>query len=318
MQGLTNKLERTRRCGFCRSTEHAIVDCDVIEPVWSHLEKGIIPLSMLGGALSYYQRGKNWGTLYKDAERYHETWKEAQRRKKVPKSARTRAKSKCGFCGSTDHTRRTCDKLKLWKPRLEAANQNFRNWFYEKYVAEKGLSNGAIFEFTLKAQLRYAQEPETNTYRQLITDVNFGTINLFSAYLSPTTRSYDEREVINKINQYVKSPVTLKIPAGSAAQKMISTASWAIRSDDDCWISLPVISAQSGEVLYRSYDGLKTHTGRNIEISDITVVSRSPSVPEKQQWIAGYADEVSTIFKKFSLEQLQAAKITELILEWAE
>ena len=61
-----------------------------------------------------------------------------------PKATKKRKKSKCGFCGSTAHNRRNCNKLKNFVYVLKETNKAYRAAFYDKFVEGMGLGAGAL------------------------------------------------------------------------------------------------------------------------------------------------------------------------------
>lgn len=55
-----------------------------------------------------------------------------------------RKKTRCGFCGSTAHTRRNCNKLKNFVYVLNETNKAYRSRFYDKFIDGMGLGAGAL------------------------------------------------------------------------------------------------------------------------------------------------------------------------------
>lgn len=60
------------------------------------------------------------------------------------KATKKRKKPKCGFCGSTAHNRRNCNKLKNFVYVLKETNKGYRAAFYDKFVEGMGLGAGAL------------------------------------------------------------------------------------------------------------------------------------------------------------------------------
>ena len=89
---------------------------------------------------------------------YHKFWTEEQaiqqfrahwrymKNRFAPKAKATkkRKKPKCGFCGSTAHNRRNCNKLKNFVHVLKETNKGYRAAFYDKFVEGMGLGAGAL------------------------------------------------------------------------------------------------------------------------------------------------------------------------------
>ena len=90
---------------------------------------------------------------------YHRFWDDSQARRQfrahwrymknrfAPKATtktKKRRKPKCGFCGSTAHNRRNCNKLKNFVYVLNETNRGYRSQFYDKFIEGKGLGAGAL------------------------------------------------------------------------------------------------------------------------------------------------------------------------------
>lgn len=60
------------------------------------------------------------------------------------KTTKKRKKPKCGFCGSTAHNRRNCNKLKNFVYVLKETNKGYRAAFYDKFVEGMGMGAGAL------------------------------------------------------------------------------------------------------------------------------------------------------------------------------
>lgn len=63
---------------------------------------------------------------------------------KAETKAKKRKKPKCGFCGSTAHNRRNCNKLKNFIYVLNETNKAYRAAYYDKFVEGMGLGAGAL------------------------------------------------------------------------------------------------------------------------------------------------------------------------------
>ena len=63
---------------------------------------------------------------------------------KTKTKPKKRRKTKCGFCGSTAHTRRNCKKLKNFVHVLNETNKGYRSQFYDKFIERMGMGAGAL------------------------------------------------------------------------------------------------------------------------------------------------------------------------------
>ena len=89
---------------------------------------------------------------------YHKYWDDSEARRQfrshwiymknrfAPKAKATkkRKKPKCGFCGSTAHNRRNCNKLKNFIYVLNETNKAYRSAYYDKFIEGMGLGAGAL------------------------------------------------------------------------------------------------------------------------------------------------------------------------------
>ena len=63
-----------------------------------------------------------------------------------PKTTKSRAKAKCGFCGSTAHNRRNCNKMKNFVYVLNETNRAYRSQFYDRFIEGMGIGAGALVQ----------------------------------------------------------------------------------------------------------------------------------------------------------------------------
>ena len=337
MRGLTSKGSTSRRskskCSFCRSTEHQVGVCPHVPVVWAQLEKGIIPLDYMekptSGALKYYTQGKYWGDLFKMAEASYSKWVRAQERErnKGKKRARTVAQS-CGYCKETGHTRRSCPHQSHQIAQLKKANRNFRQWFYNEYVEKQGLSTGAVIEFDFKEASRWQSPGKTTTIRSLVTAINWDTINLFtlldtkSAIKSlgwGTEIDGAKQEKMSNIGRFLQSPILCKVPDSAFSECNVNRG-YGIPSDASYAVKVPMRTPIQSEdnVLhwYEQQTAVRQWGDDNIT-SAFKVVSRAPQTLAAD-WVDGYSDEMSVIFKKFTKAQLEYYGVQALIEKWAD
>ena len=330
-------------CSFCKSPDHQVSKCPHIVPIKKSLDKGIIPLKYMASVSpndtsaqtgwrqnssywrsplsGWYSRGENWGDLYKQTEKAYVKWERAQARAKN-KSKRSKTTRTCGYCGG-DHTRRTCGLLASHKTKLAKANRNFRKWFYENFVEAQGLSTGAIVDIQLHENAGYNRSANTGTIRTLVTEINWDSINLFADFEPTeinwrTVQNYTGDggvEKLQNIQTFVQSGAYLKVAKSTIESKGFScgNSGWRIKEQPYRAIPLPIDGKErvilSWEHKQRYYN---TPT-----VKGVSVVSRAPQVLA-DDWIDGYSDEMSVIFKKFSHAQLEITGILDHIKTWAE
>ena len=101
----------------------------------------------------------------------------------------------CGYCGSTSHTRRNCDDMKSFLKDCYKANENWRRAAYKELVEKHGISVGACVK--VRYRKSYWSSSSETTGMGIITDINWGALNLFSS-----CSSYSE---------FAHSPLSIKV-----------------------------------------------------------------------------------------------------------
>lgn len=335
MRGLSKKERSYGRspssCSFCRSRDHQVNKCPHVPIVWQSLLKGKIPLSYLNtnSLPRWYSNGTNWGDLYRNAQRAYAMWERAQDRSQN-KTSKKRTK-KCGYCGDTGHTRRTCTDMKAKMLQLNQANQKFREWFYKEYVEKQGLSTGAIVEIeTLRKTEPRSWNSDTvsHKFRTVVTAINWDSINLFSTLDVKKVRDHRTvssagADAMDSMGDFLTSPVLLKVPDKTFEKNGIEIrTNWHYSSTQNQSVPFPIISGEPVTRTYRQVCDFETQApmgssyGDGNPVKSVTIVSRAPqTLPD--DWVNGYGDEMGIIFKKFNEEQLAHYGVLEHIAKWA-
>ena len=117
-----NPSERsTRNCSYCGKPDHVVTDCPNAVNDWAYFQRFEIPLKQGGkhwtigartgynGAIydHWFRHPSEWSRWFKECEKAVEKIERAKAKTKNKKAGK-RSRSKCGFCGSTDHNRRQC------------------------------------------------------------------------------------------------------------------------------------------------------------------------------------------------------------------
>ena len=353
MRGLSSNGSTGSRsqstCSFCKSPDHQVGKCPHVLPIKKSLDKGIIPLKYMASVENndtsghgstwrqnsaywrsplsgWYSQGENWGDLYKQTEKAYAKWERAQARAKNKSKKTGKRTQKCGYCGG-DHTRRTCGLLASHKTKLAKANRNFRKWFYENFVEGQGLSTGAIVDIDCYQEGGYNVTARRATIRTLVTEINWDTINLFAikedAQVSwNTVQNWQgadlncTTEKLDNIQAFIGSGAYLKVQKGVFESKDIQcgTGGWRTNAQDFRAVALPLLPTLTKHIA--TWD-TKQRYYNSARIDGVSVVSRAPQVLA-DDWIDGYSDEMSVIFKKFSHAQLDFLGIIDHIKEWAD
>ena len=341
-------------CSFCRSPNHRVTDCQHVKVIWDKLQTGVIPLEYMATIQSndtsgmtndwrknnpiwtsplstYYSNGANWGDLYRSAEKAYASWVKAQAKKSSKKgSGKRKALQTCGYCKETGHTRRGCSHIVSGKALLAQANRNFRQWFYEEYVVKQGISTGSMVSFTLSQPSGYNSSATHNKVTTIVTGVNWDTINFLSALdISATKISWSDEvdgkksEALKTIREFLRSSVSLKVPKSSIKSDYVTDRS-SYRHHGTLGESSPFYAVPFKLSPTMPKDSLKDwDTKSNLawgnanEISDLKILQRAPQILA-DDWIDGFSDEMSVIFKKFSKAQLEFFGVTEHIRTWAQ
>jgi len=142
--------KRDISCGYCHHEGHNKRNCPHMKAQWlanpqvhetydheslTGIDKSMFPV--------VYHRF--WGD--EDATRqFRAHWRYMKNRfaTNVETKTKKRKKSRCGFCGSTAHNRRNCNKMKNFVHVLNETNKGYRAAFYDKFVEGMGLGAGAL------------------------------------------------------------------------------------------------------------------------------------------------------------------------------
>jgi len=90
------------------------------------------------------------------------------------KTPTTRRPTRCGFCGSVDHTRRKCSSMATFVKVLEDTNRVYREMFYDKVIAEMGVGLGAFVEYGYSSD----SSLKDRNFTGIITDFDPKTISI--------------------------------------------------------------------------------------------------------------------------------------------
>jgi hypothetical protein len=142
--------KRHFQCTYCLGEGHNKRNCPTMKAQWlanpqvhetyDHNSLTAIDKTMFPVNYQHY-----WGD--DDARRqFRGHWRYMKSRfaPKAETKPKKRRKAKCGFCGSTAHNRRNCNKLKNFVYVLKETNKAYRSAYYDKFVEGMGLGAGAL------------------------------------------------------------------------------------------------------------------------------------------------------------------------------
>ena len=257
----------TNQCSYCRHEGHNKRYCPTLRRHWEANKGWNGDMSLLEDVV-----GSDFGGWWKltdhDARRmfrYNFDYinKLMTTPKKTPKK---RKATKCGFCGSSGHTRRNCSLMGEFVKVLEETNKAYRKSFYENIFVKLGLGIGAL--------VRFKQYVYNNTgvaledQMSLIMDIDFDSIsigNRFSRWSSWST----ELQVKYRIGDKEKN---------FASDLLLDSA-------------FPLLDRVGMGHLTSHYDGITE------------VIAPAPSLPDKE-WFLGQSPAFNWVVKKKSLHDL--------------
>ena len=179
-------------CGYCRAEGHNQTECPRVaeDYAWFTQSPPVIPIgvSATTSTCSWYKNPKYWGEWYNNCMTAMAKQEAAKRR---GNTGRKRSKSRCGFCGSTDHNRRHCEDMDAYNTDAISANRNWRKKFHEVFVEQMGISEGALLN--LKTEDGWGNHRTVNEFIGVVTDVNWHELSLFCGSLTHSD-SYSYRK----------------------------------------------------------------------------------------------------------------------------
>jgi hypothetical protein len=256
-------------CGYCRHEGHNKRHCPTLRKHWEANKDwdGLSTLDLkdiYGSDFAGY-----WQVTDSEARlqyRYHFDYIN-KLMTSAPTTPKKRRASKCGFCGSTGHTRRNCSLMGEFVKVLEETNKAYRESFYENVFVKYGLGIGAFVQFR-----QYVWNPSSGVSgadsTSLIMDIDFDSIsigNRFSHWsdwhTSPQVKyRFDDKEKNFGSDLFLES-------------------------------AFPLLDKDGMGHLTAHYDGITK------------VVVPAPSLPDKE-WFLGQSPAFDWVVKKKSLRDL--------------
>jgi len=278
-------------CGYCRESGHNQYQCPHVKGDWENfLSRLEIPKDKDGKPI---RRGYNYA-MYSGFDQFdplkHDiannalaSWfrnckkayiKQKERGFKLDgthKRSASSAPKKCGFCGSTNHTRRSCPTMKQFLEDCYKANENWRRAAYHEIVQRWGISVGACVQVNVGGRW-HGEAKETKI--AIIKSINWDTINVLSAA--------DQR------SSFAVSPLEIEVLADGKVYK--------VSNAKDCFKTI----GENGSLGY--------YWGEKVEL--VKVITHSPT-PLPPEWITSYKESFNTLAKKKTLDQLKNGMASE-------
>ena len=301
MQIYNNKENSSQRrassCSYCANTEHNASNCPRVAEDYLYLgqKPPVIPvgISETLNTRGWYSQSKYWGEWHDKCVHLYE--KQAMLKQKASSSPTRSARSapKCGFCGSKSHNRRHCSTMTEYVDRAHKANQNWRRAFYEKFVNELGISEGALL--TLGKNQGYNEEPKE--VMGIVTSVNWNELSLFCSTITAKKSYYRDQDYVQSLIVECqvgdeKNSVNFERRNGSRRGELAITTSDKI-----------IVKYSAGSYSWKT-------------LEFISVLSPS-TTPLGEDWIEeGHRKSLEFLVKKRSMEKLTKAGVTALIDNW--
>ena len=288
------------RCSYCRAEGHNATQCPRVAEDYAFFNQSppVIPIgrSTTPNTCHWYKTPKYWGEWYTNCMNAYEKQKQAKKR---GTTTRTRSASKCGFCGSKDHTRRNCEEMDAYNTDAINANRNWRKKFHEVFVQQMGISEGALLN--LQQEHGYGNNRTVDEFIGVVTDVNWYELSLFCA-----SRDHDATYGYRK-DDYIQR-LQVKVQVGDET-KLVSFGRKGIG------VTMSTTPNTRGH-----YDrNLVKYTGSRYSWNEPQFVSvLSPSkTPLGAEWIEeGHAKAMEFLTKKRDQHRLYEEGVTDLIQLW--
>ena len=301
-------------CAYCRDHNHKSTECPHAESDWAMFQRLEIPSKDPNnwtnnpidrseqldlGVSSWYTQASvakwkkepsEWGKWYSDCQKTVAKIKQRREREALAESQGKKRPSirKCGFCGSTDHTRRNCSKMETFKTQSIKANQEWRRQFHERFVADLGVSEGALIK--VKRRHYWNQQGDSSEQVAIVTAINWDELNI----CADVKYNGGRRRYGGDLDFTLRQKVSLQVSVGGQDVK--------IYLGDNSINNL----------------GLNSMIGRphNDNYEFLSVLSPSER-PMDAEWIdQGHEDAVDFITKKRNYQKLKELGYVELVEKW--
>lgn len=305
-KGSTPSGNSAPSCSYCRDESHRATDCPHIDGDWAMFQNFQIPCSDpdnwtnnpvqgSGNQTSWNQQTSQarWFKEPHGWSKWYHACETAKGKKDKALAKRARAESKgqtrtartCGFCGDPDHTRRNCPKMESFINNAIQANREWRREFYDVFVGNLGLSEGALIQ-TEKKTWNSDNLKETG----IITGVNWDELHFGCDRNYKNTSRWSDA-----LHESLKQRIVITYVADGQTRRT------TIEGDLGKSLGLSsVISSRSGWT----------------SVDSISIISPSEK-PQSAEWIDnGHEDAVRFACKKRSYEKLKEQGFVGLVDKW--
>lgn len=297
----------TPSCSYCGDVEHRATDCPHVANDWAMFQKFTIPCSdpnnwtnnpkpkvqgqrwKSQATIAHWFKDPNgWGKWYAQCEKAHNKQVIAKAKAQAKAKGKIKAKAKCGFCGSHDHNRRNCSPMETFVAKAIQANREWRQQFYDKFVGELGISEGALL--SLSERQGWGHNVTTVKKTAIVTKINWDQLSMCAdTNYKPTGRWGSTLD--RSLHQYI------------AIECIIDGRQTTVTLNDELIKSIGINDIVSLNQGWSNYE-------------TISVISPSEK-PMASEWIdQAHAKAMDFVCKKRSYEQLKEKGFVGLVDKW--
>lgn len=298
-------------CSYCGDVEHRATDCPHVANDWAMFQKFLIPCSdpnnwtnnpkSKGNGQSAwksqatiahcFRHPTGWGKWYAQCEKAHNKQVVAKAKALAKTKGKIKAKAKCGFCGSHDHNRRNCSPMETFVAKAIQANREWRQQFYDKFVGEMGISEGALL--SLSERQGYGHNATTVKKTGIVTKINWDQLSMCT----------DKKYKPDGTNHPWRYSLDHSLHQNIVIECLVDGRQMLIALNKDLSKSIGLTDIVSGG-----------HSWTNCE--NISVISPSDK-PMASEWIdQAHADAMKFVCKKRSYDQLKDKGFVGLVDKW--
>ena len=283
-------------CSYCRNPDHNATNCPRVAEDYAYFKQTPPVIPMHSKTLQtnrWFGTPRYWGEWYEKCKNAHEKQIRAKAKASQSPTRSARAKPKCGFCGSLEHNRRNCQAMDKYVLDAIEANRNWRRAFYQKFVTEFGISEGALLNLKEKSGYWKSDTPDKEIIG-VVTSVNWDELSLFCSTADDASR-YCYRD-----SQY-KQNLVVTVQIGNETKTI---------SFGEAGFGQGIGSPAHNKNLVK-YTGNKWN-------APVFISVLSPSeTPIGEEWInEGHAKAMAFLTKKRSEAKLDEEDVTALIKHW--
>jgi len=305
----TTSGNSTPSCSYCGDVEHRATDCPHVATDWAMFQKFTIPCSdpnnwtnnpkpkaqgqngwrSQANIVHLYKHPTGWGRWYAQCEKAHNKQVVAKAKAQAKAKGKIKAKAKCGFCGSHDHNRRNCSPMETFINKAIQANREWRQQFYDKFVGELGISEGALL--SLSERQGWGHNATIVKKTGIVTKINWDQLSMCADSDYKPTGNHWRSALDCTLQQLVVIECIV-----DGRQRKITLNSDLIRSI--------------------GINGLVSQSGGWSDYQSISVISPSEK-PMASEWIdQAHAKAMDFVCKKRSHEQLKDKGFVGLLDKW--